>query len=182
MSGAVLVPVGERHPEVARDAWVAPGAVLVGSVRLQSLASVWYGCVLRADGSDIEIGARSNVQDGTVAHADDHGAVVLGTDVSVGHRAVLHGCTVEDGSLVGMGAILLTGSRVGAQSLVAAGAVVREGMVIPPRSLVAGVPAVVRRPLTPDELERVRMNAVTYLDLTARHRGATGPGDRDERR
>jgi carbonic anhydrase/acetyltransferase-like protein (isoleucine patch superfamily) len=176
VSGAVLVALGERRPDVAPDAWVAPGAVLVGTVRLEARASVWYGCVLRADGSDIEIGARSNLQDGTVAHADDHGGVRLGADVSVGHRAVLHGCTVEDGSLIGMGAILLTGSHVGAQSLVAAGAVLREGMVVPPGSLVAGVPAVVRRPLTPEELERVRLNAVTYLELTELHRGAVDHG------
>jgi carbonic anhydrase/acetyltransferase-like protein (isoleucine patch superfamily) len=175
----VLLPLGERVPVVAPDAWVAPGAVLVGSVRLHARASVWYGCVLRADGSEIEIGARSNLQDGTVAHADEHGGVLLGEGVSVGHRAVLHGCTVEDGSLVGMGAVLLTGSRIGAESLVAAGAVVREGMDVPPRSLVAGVPAVVRRPLTPEELERVRVNALTYLDLTALHRTATTPGGDD---
>jgi carbonic anhydrase/acetyltransferase-like protein (isoleucine patch superfamily) len=182
MSGAVLISLGARRPDVAPDAWVAPGAVLVGDVRLGARASVWYGCVLRADGSGIEIGARSNLQDGTVAHADEHGGVRLGSDVSVGHRAVLHGCTVEDGSLVGMGAVLLTGSRVGAESLVAAGAVVREGMDIPPRSLVAGVPAVVRRPLTPEELERVRLNSVTYLDLTELHREATTDhGDRHDR-
>ncbi|GAA2720145.1 gamma carbonic anhydrase family protein [Cellulomonas aerilata] len=180
---AVVLRIGERVPVVAADAWVAPGAVLVGDVRLGSRASVWYGCVLRADGARIEVGDRSNLQDGTIAHADEHGGVVVGADVSVGHRAVLHGCTVGDGSLVGMGAVLLTGSRVGAESLVAAGAVVREGMEIPPRSLVAGVPAVVRRPLSDDELERLRVNALTYLDLTAVHRSAqalpTSGDDRD---
>ncbi len=172
MTGAVVLRVGERAPDVDPGAWVAPGAVLVGDVRLRDQASVWYGCVLRADGSGIDIGERSNLQDGTVAHADEHGGVRLGSDVSVGHRAVLHGCTVGDGSLIGMGAVLLTGSQVGAESLVAAGAVVREGMEIPPRSLVAGVPAVVRRPLSDAELERLRVNALTYLDLTALHRGA----------
>jgi carbonic anhydrase/acetyltransferase-like protein (isoleucine patch superfamily) len=180
VSGTVRVTLGERRPDVHPDAWVAPGAALVGAVRLRARASVWYGCVLRADGSDIEVGERSNLQDGTVAHADEHGAVRVGADVSVGHRAVLHGCTVEDGSLIGMGAILLTGSHIGAQSLVAAGAVVREGMVVPPGSLVAGVPAVVRRPLTPAELERLRVNALTYLDLTATHRSAVQDGDRDD--
>jgi carbonic anhydrase/acetyltransferase-like protein (isoleucine patch superfamily) len=152
----------------------------VGDVHLERDASVWYGCVLRADGGTIRIGEGSNVQDGCVAHADEHGDVVLGTGVSVGHRAVLHGCVVEDGCLVGMGAVLLTGARIGKGSLIAAGAVVREGAEIPPGSLVAGVPGQVRRPLTEDEAVRVRDNARTYLELVARHRGAEPvPGMRD---
>jgi carbonic anhydrase/acetyltransferase-like protein (isoleucine patch superfamily) len=118
------------------------------------------------------VGARSNIQDGSVAHADEHGDVVVGEGVSVGHRAVLHGCVVEDGCLVGMGAVVLTGARIGRGSLVAAGAVVREGAVIPPGSLVAGVPAQVRRPLTDEEAARVRENAPVYLDLVVLHQGA----------
>jgi carbonic anhydrase/acetyltransferase-like protein (isoleucine patch superfamily) len=168
----LLVALGARAPELAPRSWVAPGAALVGEVRLGPEASVWYGCVLRADGGSITVGARSNIQDGCVAHADEHGDVVLGEDVSVGHRAVLHGCVVEDGCLVGMGAVVLTGARIGAGSLVAAGAVVREGAVIPAGSLVTGVPAQVRRPLTTGEAARVRDNAGAYLDLLALHRGA----------
>ena len=168
----MLVPLGARAPEPAPDSWVAPGAVLVGDVHLGPQASVWYGCVLRADGGSITVGARSNIQDGCVAHADEHGDVVLGKDVSVGHRAVLHGCVVEDGCLIGMGALLLTGARIGKGSLVAAGAVVREGAVVPPGSLVAGVPGQVRRPLTAEEATRVRENSRSYLDLAAMHRGA----------
>jgi carbonic anhydrase/acetyltransferase-like protein (isoleucine patch superfamily) len=163
---------------------VAPGAALVGDVHLGPEASVWYGCVLRADGGSITVGGRSNIQDGCVAHADEHGDVVLGEDVSVGHRAVLHGCVVEDRCLVGMGAVVLTGARIGRGSLVAAGAVVREGAVIPPGSLVAGVPAQVRRPLTPAEAERVQENARSYLALLVLHRGAPndeGPGPSDAR-
>jgi carbonic anhydrase/acetyltransferase-like protein (isoleucine patch superfamily) len=167
----MLVPLGTRAPKPAPGSWVAPGAVLVGDVHLGAQASVWYGCVLRADGGSITVGARSNIQDGCVAHADEHGDVVLGEDVSVGHRAVLHGCVVEDGCLVGMGALVLTGARIGTGSLVAAGAVVREGAVVPPGSLVAGVPGQVRRPLTDEEATRVRENARAYLDLVALHSG-----------
>jgi carbonic anhydrase/acetyltransferase-like protein (isoleucine patch superfamily) len=168
----MLLSLGGRVPELAVGSWAAPGAVLVGDVHLGAEASVWYGCVLRADGGSITVGARSNIQDGCMAHADEHGDVVLGEGVSVGHRAVLHGCVVEDGCLVGMGAVVLTGARIGTGSLVAAGAVVREGAVIPPGSLVAGVPAQVRRPLTDDEAVRVHENAVSYLALLALHRGA----------
>jgi len=168
----VLLSLGERAPTQAPGSWIAPGAVLVGHVQLGPGASVWYGCVLRADGGSITVGARSNIQDGSVAHADEHGDVVVGEGVSVGHRAVLHGCVVEDGCLVGMGAVVLTGARIGRGSLVAAGAVVREGAVIPPGSLVAGVPAQVRRPLTDEEAARVRENAPVYLDLVVLHQGA----------
>jgi len=170
----MLVPLGVRVPRLAPGSWVAPGAIVVGDVQLGPQASVWYGCVLRADGGSIRVGERSNIQDGSVAHADEHGDVVVGEGVSVGHRAVLHGCVVEDGCLVGMGAVVLTGARIGAGSLVAAGAVVREGAVIPPGSLVAGVPAQVRRPLTGEEATRVRENARSYLELLALHRGVPG--------
>jgi carbonic anhydrase/acetyltransferase-like protein (isoleucine patch superfamily) len=167
----MLVSLGARVPKLAPSSWAAPGAALVGHVSLGPEASVWYGCVLRGDGGAITVGARSNIQDGCVAHADEHGDVVLGEDVSVGHRAVLHGCVVEDGCLVGMGAVLLTGARIGRGSLIAAGAVVREGSLVPPGSLVAGVPAQVRRPVTEQEAVRVRDNARAYLDLLVLHRG-----------
>jgi carbonic anhydrase/acetyltransferase-like protein (isoleucine patch superfamily) len=166
----MLLSVGSLEPRLDDRCWVAPGAVLVGDVRVAADASVWYGSVLRADGGSITVGAGTNIQDGCVAHADEHGDVLLGERISVGHRVILHACTVEDGALIGMGAIVLTGARVGAGSLVAAGAVVREGAVIPAGSLVAGVPAQVRRPLTEAEAVRVRENAESYLDLVARHR------------
>lgn len=172
MNAPLVLSLGDRVPEVDPEAWIAPGATVVGAVRLGAAANVWYGAVLRADGSTIEVGARSNIQDGCVVHADQRRPVVVGRDVSVGHRAVLHGCTVEDGALVGMGAVVLTGARIGRESLVAAGSVVREAMVVPPRSLVAGVPAVVRRSLTDNELEGLRANARAYLELTETHRDA----------
>ncbi|MDN5899426.1 MAG: gamma carbonic anhydrase family protein [Brachybacterium sp.] len=158
-------------PEVPKTAWVAPNATLVGKVTLAESSSVFFTAVLRGDMDSISIGARSNIQDGCVVHTDEGFPAVVGTGVSVGHRAVLHGCTVEDDSLIGMGAVVLNGAVVGAGSLVAAGAVVTEGMQIPPGSLVAGVPAKVRKELDEDALEALRKNARIYVDLSAKHRG-----------
>lgn len=160
-------------PQVPETAWVAPNATLIGDVSLADRSSVFYGAVLRADMDSISIGERSNIQDGCVVHTDTGFPTVVGAGVSVGHRAVLHGCTVEDDSLIGMGAVVLNGAVVGAGSLVAAGAVVTEGMRIPPGSLVAGVPAKVRRELDEDGLEALRKNARVYLELSAKHRAAT---------
>ena len=156
-------------PSVAADAWIAPGAMVIGAVTLRARASIWYGAVIRADGDRIDIGEGSNVQDGCVAHADLGVPVTLGARVSVGHRAVLHGCAVADDVLVGMGAVLLNGSQVGAGSLVAAGTVLLEGSVVPPGCLVAGVPGRVRRELTDAERESIRDNARAYLSLSRRH-------------
>ncbi|SLM93977.1 carbonic anhydrase, family 3 [Brachybacterium faecium] len=160
-------------PQVPETAWAAPNATLLGKVTLGESASVFYSAVLRGDMDTITIGERSNIQDGCVAHTDPGHPVVVGAGVSVGHRAVLHGCTVEDDALIGMGAVVLNGAVVGAGSLVAAGAVVTEGMQIPPGSLVAGVPAKVRKELDEEAVESLRQNARTYVDLAARHREAT---------
>lgn len=160
-------------PRVPRSAWVAPNATLIGKVTLADGASVFYSAVLRGDMDAITIGERSNIQDGCVVHTDDGFPATVGSGVSVGHRAVLHGCTVEDDALIGMGSVVLNGAVVGAGSLVAAGAVVPEGMRIPPGSLVAGVPAKVRKELDEDALEALRQNARTYEDLAAKHRAAT---------
>lgn len=167
-----LITLEDNAPKVAPEAWVAPGATLVGDVHLAKTASVWYGCVLRADGDRIDVGEGSNLQDGCVVHADPGIPVTVGSDVSVGHRAILHGCTIEDGSLVGMGAVVLNGARVGRGSLIAAGTVVREGMEVPPGSLVAGVPGKIRRPLTTEDAEALLKNAHDYQDLAERHRTA----------
>ena len=160
-------------PEVSESAWVAPNATLIGRVSLAGSASVFYSSVLRGDMDSITIGERSNIQDGCVVHTDTGFPAVVGAGVSVGHRAVLHGCTVEDDCLIGMGAVVLNGAVVGAGSLVAAGAVVTEGMQIPPGSLVAGVPAKVRKELDEDGIEALRENARIYVDLAAEHRAAT---------
>lgn len=158
-----------HEPHMADGAWAAPGSVLIGAVRLGAGASIWYTTVLRADGDSIDIGEGSNIQDGSVVHTDTGFPVVIGKGVSVGHRAVLHGCHVGDDVLIGMGAVLMNGSRIGAGSIVAAGALVLEGMEVPPGSLVAGVPGKVRRELNDNELESIRENARIYADLTVRH-------------
>lgn len=172
----MIVPLGDRVPQVAESAWVAPSADLVGAVELRGESSVWYTAVLRADYDPIVLGARSNLQDGVVVHTDVGRPAHIGSGVSVGHRAVLHGCTIGDDCLIGMGAIVLNGAVVGEGSLVAAGAVVQEGAQIPPRSLVAGVPGRVRRELTDDDVARIRRNAEVYVELAALHRAARPTG------
>jgi carbonic anhydrase/acetyltransferase-like protein (isoleucine patch superfamily) len=161
------------RPVVDDSAWTAPGVTLVGAVRLAARSSVWFGTVLRADGDSIEAGERSNFQDGCVVHADPGLPVSVGRGVSVGHSAVLHGCTIEDDVLVGMSATVLNGAHIGSGSLVAAGTVVLEGSVIPSGSLVAGVPGKVRRTVTEKEFEEIRRNADTYVDLAHRYAAQT---------
>ena len=168
-----LIALDGSAPEVADDAWVAPTAVLVGRVRLGSGSSAWYGAVLRGDGEQITVGAGSNVQDGCVVHADPGFPATIGDGVVVGHNAVVHGCTVEDGSLIGMGSTVLNGAVIGAGSLVAAGAVVLEGTQVPPGSLVAGVPAKVRRPLTEQEAAGIAAGAADYVERARTHARAT---------
>lgn len=162
----------DSSPEVHETAFVAAGAVLAGRVHLAADSSVWYNAVLRAEAEDIRIGERSNLQDNVSCHVDTGFPLTLGTDVSVGHNAVLHGCTIEDGVLVGMHATVLNGAVVGAGSLLAAGTVVLEGAQIPPGSLVAGVPGKVRRSLTDDERAGLLHNASAYLAHVAAHRPA----------
>jgi carbonic anhydrase/acetyltransferase-like protein (isoleucine patch superfamily) len=173
MPEPLILTVNGHTPQLHADAWVAPNASVLGQVSLAEGASVWYSVTLRAEYEPIEIGAGSNIQDGCTVHVDPGFPARIGADVSVGHNAVLHGCTIEDGSLVGMGAVVLNGAVVGAGSLVAAGALVTQGMVIPPRSMVAGVPAKVRRELSDDEVAGNRMNGQVYRHLAEVHRGAT---------
>ena len=169
-----VLAVDGRTPAISGDAWVAPTATVVGSATIGAGTGIFYGAVVRADMEDIRIGADSNIQDGSVVHADPGYPARIGSRVSVGHGAVLHGCTLEDDVLVGMSATVLNGAVVGTGSLIAAGAVVLEGTVVPPGSLVAGVPGRVRRELTEEEREGIRRNAASYLALTEEHRGAVG--------
>jgi carbonic anhydrase/acetyltransferase-like protein (isoleucine patch superfamily) len=169
----VHITLDDRSPAVSDGGWTAPNATLVGDVSIGANSSVWYGAVLRADIEVITIGSGSNVQDCCVVHVGSGFPATVGDGVSVGHGAVLHGCTIEDDVLVGMGATILNGARVGAGSLVAAGALILQGTVVPPGSLVAGVPGKVRRPLSEDEVRHIRDNATTYVDLARRHRRAT---------
>ena len=156
--------------ELGREAWVAPNATLTGRVTLGASASVWFGCVLRGDLEPIAIGDETNVQDLTVVHVDRGCPALVGRRVTIGHRAVIHGCTVDDDAVIGMGAVLLSGSRVGAGALVAAGAVLREGFEVPPGAIAAGVPAVVRGEVGPELRQRFREGLVNYLRLAARYR------------
>lgn len=169
----MLIEIDGQQPVVPTSAFVAPNATLIGGVRLGEGASVWYGAVLRADNEPITIGKDSNVQDNVTFHTDLGKPVTLGEGVSIGHNAVVHGATIEDFALIGMGAVVLNEAVIGAESLVAAGAVVPQGAVIPPRSLVAGVPAKVRRELTDDEVAGLHRNADAYVRLREIHRTAT---------
>ncbi len=157
-------------PVIHPTAFVATNATLIGAVHLGEHSSVFYGAVLRADRDAIALGAGSNLQDNVTVHGDPGRPTRVGTGVSVGHGAVLHGCTVEDDCLIGMGATVLNGAVIGRESLVAAGAVVLEDSLIPPRSLVAGVPARVRRQLSDAEVAGIRDNARVYVGLARTHR------------
>jgi carbonic anhydrase/acetyltransferase-like protein (isoleucine patch superfamily) len=168
-----ILSIGENAPVLHATAFVASGARLIGGVTLGEGASVWYNAVLRADGDTITVGAGSNLQDSVSVHVDRGRPVVIGENVSVGHNAVVHGCTIEDGCLVGMGAVVLNGARIGTGSLVAGGAVVLEDSDIPPGSLVAGVPAKVRRGLSDEERAAIVQNAVNYRAHVAVHSQAT---------
>ncbi|GAA0636978.1 gamma carbonic anhydrase family protein [Streptomyces thermocarboxydovorans] len=167
---ALITGVGGREPKVDPEAFVAPTASVVGDVALEAGASVWYGAVLRGDVESISVGADSNVQDNCTLHADPGFPVRVGERVSIGHNAVVHGATVEDDCLIGMGATVLNGAVIGAGSLVAAQALVPQGMVVPAGSLVAGVPAKVRRSLTPEEREGLTLNGTMYAGLARTHR------------
>jgi carbonic anhydrase/acetyltransferase-like protein (isoleucine patch superfamily) len=156
-------------------AFIHPLAAVLGDVTLGARVSVWPMAVIRGDTASIRIGAESNVQDGAVLHVDRGFPLVIGARVSIGHRAVLHGVTVEDDCLIAMGAILLNGVVVGAGSLVGAGAVCREGMRIPPRSVVLGVPARVARDATSEITERIRATMDSYLSLQEEYRAGKYP-------
>ncbi|HEY5846776.1 MAG TPA: gamma carbonic anhydrase family protein [Microlunatus sp.] len=166
----LLLPFDGVAPTVAEDAWIAPNATVIGRATLGPQASVFYGAVVRADMDLVSLGVGSNLQDNVVVHTDYGFPTVIGSGVSVGHGAVVHGCTVEDNCLIGMHATVLNGAGIGTGSLIAAGTVILEGAVIPPRSLVAGVPGRVRRELTDAEFDRVVANAQTYRQLAAEHR------------
>lgn len=167
---ALILPFDGVLPEVHPSAFLAPTATLIGRVRVAADAVVMFGAVLRADRDAIVLGPGSNLQDNVVVHGDPGSPALLGAGVSVGHGAVVHGCTIEDDCLVGMNATVLNGAVVGTGSLIAGGAVVLEGSVVPARSLVAGVPGKVRRGISDEELARIRANAATYRDLAAAYR------------
>ncbi len=174
-----VISFENKVPEIGARVFLAPGAVVLGEVFLGDDVSVWFNVVLRADIHWIRVGARSNLQDGVIVHVENQQCpTLLEDEVSVGHGAILHGCTIGSGSLIGMGAKILNDAVIGEGSLVAAGAVVREGFNAPPRSLVVGVPAVVKRSLTDEEYDRARGTALNYLRYKERYL-ASGLGRED---
>jgi carbonic anhydrase/acetyltransferase-like protein (isoleucine patch superfamily) len=161
----MLIPYKDKKPEVAADAFIAEGAMLIGPVKIGSRCSVWFNAVLRADRGEIHVGEGSSVQDCCVLH----GPVTVGKYVTVGHGAILHGATVEDNAIIGMNSVVLDGAIVGHGSVVAAGAVVPEGMNIPPRSLARGVPAKVAKEFPPESEEDFHNIAAAYYEFARPH-------------
>jgi len=171
---ALILPYGAFTPRLGRDVFVAPNATLIGDVELGDEASVWFGCVLRGDIGSIRVGARTNVQDLVCMHLTDGVSVTtIGADVTIGHGAILHGCTVGDRCLIGMGSILLDNAVIGEGSLVAAGSLVPPRFVAPPRSLIRGNPAKIIREVTEDEGRLGIMGAEHYVEHARRYRGLT---------
>ena len=167
----MILPYRGMSPRIHRSAFVAPGADVIGRVRLAKDASVWFGCVLRGDVNRIDIGEAANIQDGSILHVDDDDPCVIAHHVHVGHHANLHGCVVEPGAMIGIGAIVLSGARVGAGAIVGAGSVVLEGTVIPPRTLAVGAPARVVRKVTERDLRYIRHWVAKYVRLARAYRG-----------
>ncbi len=158
-----IYQLGEHAPEIDPSAFVADTANLIGKVTLEANTSVWYGVTIRGDNERITIGENSNVQEGTVMHTDMGYPLTLGKSVTVGHQAMLHGCTVGDGSLIGIQAVILNGARIGKGCLVGAGALVTEGKEFPDNSLIIGAPAKAVRTLTEEDLLRLQANAANYV-------------------
>lgn len=157
-------------PQLADDAWVAPDAQLMGRVVLEPEASVWWGAVLRGDNEEIRVGRGSNVQDLCVFHTDLGCPLTIGEDVTVGHKAILHGCTIRDGALIGMGAIILNNAVIGEGALIGAGALIPEGKEIPAGALVMGAPGKVVRMLDDAAIDKLRASAAHYRENAARFR------------
>lgn len=167
----IILPYNNVYPVLDPTTLLLPGCVVVGDVVIGERSSVWFNCVVRGDVHSIRIGSRTNIQDLTMLHVTNgRFPLTIGDDVTIGHRAIVHGCTIESNVLVGMGAILLDGSIVGSGSIVAAGAVVREGQHIPPGVLAAGVPAKIVRQLSEDERDAIPRIAAQYVEYAERYR------------
>lgn len=168
----MIAAMAGKTPGIEPSAFVASTAAVIGDVVIGARSSIWFGAVARGDENAIRIGVRTNVQDACVLHVDGQHALQVGDDVTVGHRAMLHGCTIRDRVLIGMGATVMNGATIGEDSIVGAGALVTEGMAVPPRSLVLGVPARVKRELTEEERERLRASAEHYVRMAETYRKA----------
>lgn len=168
----MLYQLREHRPALLGEGhFVAPNAAVIGQVTLHPGASVWFSCVLRGDVETITIGEGSNIQDGTVVHADPGFPVIVGRHVTVGHNAMLHGCRIGDGSLIGIGAVVLNGATVGKGCLIAANALVTEGMDVPDGSVVMGSPGKVRKSLSDEERDMLALNATHYIENASRFAG-----------
>ena len=164
-----LYEIDGLAPTLGQGAWVAPSADLIGDVRLGARASIWFGAIIRADNTPILLGEESNFQDGAIGHSDPGAPLTIGVRVTVGHQAILHGCTVEDESLIGMGARILNGAVIGTQCIVGAGALVTEGKRFEPRSLIVGSPARSVRQISAEQVELLRLSAAHYAEKAARY-------------
>ncbi|MBX3600360.1 MAG: gamma carbonic anhydrase family protein [Rubrivivax sp.] len=165
-----IYQLGDEIPRIDEGAWVADNASVIGRVHLAADSSVWYGAVLRGDNELVMLGARSNVQECSVLHTDIGFPLVIGEEVTIGHQVMLHGCTVGDGSLIGIQAVVLNGAVIGRGCLVGAGAVVTEGKTFPDHSLILGAPAKAVREISPEQLQRLKASALHYVEKAARHR------------
>lgn len=167
----MIIPYHGKVPQIGKNVFIAPTAVVIGDVILHDGASIWYGTVLRGDMDPIIVGRGSNIQDNCTVHTDYGSPADIGANVTVGHNAIVHGCRLEDSCLVGINATVLTGAKVGCGSVVAAGAVVMEGQTIPPGYLAAGIPAKTKKQLPVQSEERLRQIAENYHKLAQRHLG-----------
>jgi carbonic anhydrase/acetyltransferase-like protein (isoleucine patch superfamily) len=162
----MIIEYNQIVPRIGKNVYIAPTAVVIGDVTIGDGASIWFNAVLRGDMAPIRIGANSNIQDNCTVHTDFGKPATIGEKVTVGHNAVVHGCTIGDGSLIGIGAVVLNDAQVGEQAVVAAGAVVREGTRVGPRQLVAGIPALVKKDLSDLPRDRLERSAEEYLKLS----------------
>jgi carbonic anhydrase/acetyltransferase-like protein (isoleucine patch superfamily) len=172
----MILPFLRYTPKIHPSVFIAPGADVIGRVELKKDASIWFGCVLRGDVNRITIGEATNIQDGSILHVDDDCPCLIADHVHVGHHANLHGCVVERGAMIGIGAIVLSGARVGAGAIVGAGSVVLEGMRVPPRTLVVGAPARVVRKVTAKDLTYIRRWVAKYVQLAKQYGKDLGCG------
>lgn len=168
--GVIILPINGIAPVIPTSAFVAPNASLIGRVTLGEESSVWFGAVLRADLSEIRIGNRSNIQDLVACHHTKNTPLIVGDEVTVGHGAIIHACTIQRACLIGMGSIIMDGAEIGEETIVGAGALVSPGTKIPPRSLVVGVPGRVVRRLTPKEIEGIYQSAENYVNYAKKYR------------
>jgi carbonic anhydrase/acetyltransferase-like protein (isoleucine patch superfamily) len=165
----MIIAFGGKTPKTGKNVFIAPTAVIIGDVEIGDGASIWYGAVLRGDMDPIRVGANTNIQDNCTVHTDYGHPVHIGAGVTIGHNVVVHGCTIEDNCLIGLGALILTGALIRTGSLVAAGTVLKEGQEVGPETLVAGIPAGVKRAVTPTERSALQRATQIYLDLAQAH-------------